>query len=331
MYARHRDRSGFTLIELLVVLAIIIVVAALLLPAVQRVRSAAARVRCQNNLKQLGAALHGYHDSAGAFPPGVQNPHERPPELGEVSAVAGYRPYWSWMALTLPHLEQDALYRRADAWARTDPTDGNHRYWPWGGFWLDPKTPANPALGATVKVLTCPADGRGTAVLRGPAAGLNGSVAFTGYLGVSGVATGPPNPAAPANQGLLFRESKVKLSEVADGAANTVVVGERPPAGDPYFGWWFAGAGQNGWGDGDVVLGAADVPFSLAAGCSAADAGFRPGALIRFCDQAHFWSLHANGSNFLMGDGSVRFLPYAAAPALPALATRGGADAAPNF
>jgi prepilin-type N-terminal cleavage/methylation domain-containing protein len=323
--SKRGARSGFTLIELLVVIAIIAILIGLLLPAVQKVRDAANRIKCANNMKQMGLALHNYNDTNGALPNGIVKTGNYPPPFGTGS---NYYPYWSWMALIMPFWEQDNLYRQADTWAHSNVA--NYSFWPWGGFWIGPSSPANPALGFKLKTVVCPADARQNVTLPAAQAGVYGSdVAFCGYVGVASGGNGDFSDYTNASlQGILYWGSEVKLTDVTDGLSNTPMVGERPPSADRYYGWWFAGAGWDGSGVGDVVLGARSVQYASSLGCPATKVGLQPGKISETCDQVHFWSMHSGGANFLNGDGSVKFVRYTADNILPQLFTRAGGEVA---
>jgi prepilin-type N-terminal cleavage/methylation domain-containing protein/prepilin-type processing-associated H-X9-DG protein len=314
--ARLTRRSGFTLIELLVVIAIIAVLVGLLLPAVQKVRDAANRIQCQNNLKQVGLALHNYHDVHGEVPPGHDARQRHPQWSGFNPAnghIPGFQPYWSWMALLMPFYEQDNLYRVAENWAHSG-APGQFNWWPWGG------AQANPALSTVLKVWNCPADSR-TLVAR-DAQGL--TVAFTAYLANHGI-----------NQGT--RQGTAMINP--DGPI-VCRIRNRPPSHDLVFGWWFAGAGQgqdgspDGDGSCDVTMGSNELNYYFfdEGICTAIPRGqpsfFQPGTILDPCAQLHWWSLHSGGANFLMSDGSVRFLAYNAAPVLPALVTKASGEVA---
>ena len=321
----RRKRSAFTLIELLVVIAIIGVLIALLLPAVQKVRDAANRASCSNNLRQAGIALHHYHDAYGSFPQGMENDNERP---NNPPPYQGWHPEWSWMATCMQFYEQDNLYKLADDWAHQP---GN--YWDvFGGNGIPP----NPAVSVSVKLWTCPADSRTQLTARVTEPGGNDyvTVAFTEYLGVNGTGSGH-------NDGILFHWSKVRIADITDGTSNTLMVGERPPSADLSFGWWFAGDGVDERGTGDGTLGATETNYynyvhghnTNPATCQGAPVyGFAPGNINEDCDQVHFWSLHAGGGNFLLADGSVRFVTYGLDPnTFRALCTRDGGEALANW
>jgi len=296
---------GFTLVELLVVIAVIGILVGLLLPAVQAAREAARRAQCVNNLKQLGLGLHLHHDTFRRFPAAHligmtwYSSYKRNPPPGGLTPGTTYPkdgPFWSWATRIAPFIEQENLYRQLDL-------RGRPGVWPWWQY--DSETGAG-LLATIAPSFVCPSDLRGGQLSRPSSSG--GQAALTSYLGVSGR---NQFVEAGGQDGMLYVNSSVQMRDVTDGLSNTLLVGERPPSSDLQYGWIWAGAGDlPSFGAADVVLGVFERPLRP----SAMPDFYRPGriddpgSLHRY----HFWSLHPGGGNWLLCDGSVRFLAYTA-------------------
>jgi prepilin-type N-terminal cleavage/methylation domain-containing protein/prepilin-type processing-associated H-X9-DG protein len=291
-------RQAFTLIELLVVIAIIAILIALLVPAVQKVREAAARTQCQNNLHQIGIALHGYHDTHKAFPSGyICQPQANPDYTS---------PGWGWAALLLPHVEGDNLARQIN-------------------FSLPVEHPDNLGARTTVlKLFVCPSD-RSTGLFtiydkdKNPLA----QAATNSYAACHGV--GPDLDEELDNgNGIFFRNSKIRFADITDGSSNTIAIGERaslmtqtPWAGAVSFGTTRITPGAPTTNP-DAVEEAPTQTLVHVAVHTINDAN---------SDPEDFFTPHTSTAMFLFADGSVRPIrTQIALPVLQGLATRNGGE-----
>ena len=280
---------GVTLIELLVTIAIVSLLAALVLPAVQTGREAARRLGCSNKLRGIASAAQNHHNVWNRFPPGVSS-DERHPGAGRLA----------WGARLLPFIEQRQLWEAC----RLD----YHRQ-------RNPFVPIpHSSLSVPISMFACPSEGRAES---SQWARNRYVVGLTDYLGVAGV-----NYAS--HDGVLFLDSEVRLRDIGDGASNTLLVGERPPSPDNWFGWWYAGYGQEDSGVPDMLLGVRErnIGYDRFVVCPETVYEFRMGEADDFCDALHFWSWHPGGAQFAFADGGVRFLAYESNETLPKLATR---------
>jgi len=202
---RRRPYPAFTLVELIVVIAVIGILVALLLPAVQMARESARATSCKNNLKQIGLALHNYHDLQGQLP------------AGWIADSPEGIPGWGWASAILPHMEQEPL----DLQIRRD---------------LPIEDAYHQAVRVTVvKNYLCPSDGTRPKIFQIGTGGFPGddvdeasplfSVARSNYVGVFG--TFELEDAPSAGDGVFFHNSEVLFASIADGLSNTFLVGER--------------------------------------------------------------------------------------------------------
>src|SRR5262249_41720858 len=266
---------AFTLIELLVVIAIIGVLIGLLLPAVQKVREAATLATCKNNLKQIGLAMHTYHDAFKCFPVGYLDPTPWP--------QTDNGPGWGWGAFLLPYLEQDNLYRQIN-------------------FKLDVGDPAHAAVRTTfLKSFFCPSDQRVTTFTLTDGGANSWALAPGSYVACNGNAGVDDFPTPPHTGPFLRATQGFTVADITDGLSNTLFVGDRTIRLS--YSTWIGGP-----------TGALN-PFLMAPGefgaevtllmCHAGPTGPNtPGVF----DADSTSSPHRIGVPFVFGDGSVHFL-----------------------
>jgi prepilin-type N-terminal cleavage/methylation domain-containing protein len=289
-----KTRRAFTLVELLVVIAIISVLIGLLLPAVQRARESGNRATCQNNLRQIGLALHNYHDTLGTLPPGYLDTAPWPNN--------DQGPGWSWGALILPFLEQKTLYNQINVS-------------------LDVADPANAnARGSFLKVFYCPSDLLHTTFTVNDGGANSWVVAQGSYVACNGN-DGVDDNTTPPHTGAFVRDTVgFRLSDITDGLSNTFFIGERCTTMS-YSTW------------SGVPLGAQDpsirAPGNFSGGSALVLGHCGPhlpnDSIVTDADAMS--SRHIGGVQFLFGDGSIRQINNSISqPTYDALATRAAGD-----
>ena len=292
---RIRPR-GFTLIELLVVIAIIAILIALLLPAVQQAREAARRSQCKNNLKQIGLALHNYHDTFRVFPPGYVARNVAQGDPASAESGSGF----AWGTMILPLMDETAIYNVLDL-------NGNA---------TDAPNIAENAGSTVIDTFRCPSD-PGPDRFTVNDGTTDYQLALANYVGIYGYGSVTMKPGAPDPEGILYRNSKVRIRDVIDGLSNTMLVGERTyrhefvagmSAVDSQSTWYAAIPGVN------RPAGMGMMPDEGPASLVLGHVGQTMGAMVMHHTPnstnhiVNFSSHHEGGIHFLLADGSVHFL-----------------------
>jgi prepilin-type N-terminal cleavage/methylation domain-containing protein/prepilin-type processing-associated H-X9-DG protein len=308
MRTQLNRRAAFTLIELLVVIAIIAVLIGLLLPAIQKVREAAARTSCQNNLKQIALGMLNYETAQGGFPPSRTT--------GKV-AYAPYYPYeHSWTAALLPYIEQTASFN----------------LYTYQRSWNDPVN--YPAVRTYLKLFNCPSTPNqprvDTTIASQPSAGDYHAVnAIKDFVGVNcfGYTLGRLNGADdPVLVGAMRRDQNTPITSITDGTSNTILVAEdagRPTFYNAYRQVYEPNGKEGGWADPNGA-------FSID---GAYPSGIIKGPCALNCsNDSEVYAFHPSGANAVFADGSVHHLSYGMALCtLAALVTRAGGEVVPSY
>jgi prepilin-type N-terminal cleavage/methylation domain-containing protein len=291
-------RRAFTLIELLVVIAIIVLLMGLLLPAIQKVRSAADRMSCGNNLKQIGIALHNYHNDFGALPPGYSCQTMQ-------SDPAMTAPGWGWAAHLLPYLEADNLHKQINLALPVEYT-------------------RHASVRTTiVKLFVCPGDTNTGQFTILDELGTPLALAATNSYAASFGSGGEIGEEPDVSNGLFYRNSRIAFRDMIDGSSNTVAIGERASlfTQTPW-------AGAVSFGTTRVTAGAPvnSTAVEEAPTQTLAHTGSHTLNDID-SDPDDFFSSHMSVGMFVFGDGSVRPVKRnVSLQILQALSTRAGGE-----
>jgi len=318
-----KKRRGFTLIELLVVIAIIAILIALLLPSVQQARAAARRTQCRNNLKQIGIALHNYHDVYSCWPAGHLETGKNGP---------AYRHQIGWLTYLLPYIEQRNIYDLVDFNA-IGPSDENPN--PNGSASENPAFYA--AGGSDVATFICPSD---------PTGRVDTTWAPTNYMG----SQGPECECRGKDcSGLFGHDTWAKLKDVTDGTSNTIAAGEtlkgdlnvdtlddnyfyRPSGGDASDIDTCQGGDLNRSDRATIWFGGHPQHNMLSTDRPPNDYRFDCLAPNNACSNFAARSAHTGGAFFVMCDGSVHFISdNIAITSIQAYGSRAGGEVVSGF
>jgi prepilin-type N-terminal cleavage/methylation domain-containing protein/prepilin-type processing-associated H-X9-DG protein len=330
-------RRAFTLIELLVVIAIIAILVGLLLPAVQKVREASARMKCTNNLKQIGLALHNFESGNGYFPPGYTDGNTDPNSTPDNDVGPG----WGWASYLLPYLEQDNVFKQIN-FGVTVGTGNNVTVSQMSlTIFQCPSDYYQDAFDVYDSTFTAPV----TRLAHSNYVGCSGwRECFNGAAGGAGSSgdDGLPGPAGSAGDGVFLRNSQTRIANVTDGMSNTIFVGERSGNHSPST-WTGAYPGGRcpAW-----MAAQPPTPYTSPPGPPYTNADFGEAFVLAHGNASHlpsadfpiydpdvFYSIHTpRGANFLFGDGSVHFLSSSINPTTyQALCTMAGGEVANDW
>jgi prepilin-type N-terminal cleavage/methylation domain-containing protein len=280
-------RKAFTLIELLVVIAIIGILIGLLLPAVQKVREAAARIKCQNNLKQIALGLHNYHDMAGLFPPGSAD--------GPYGGDRLIRDRGGWHEYLLPYIEQAALYSSLQTWIASG--SGTAVYYNWDERFIPLPLLFCPSDPASPKMHSVPWDDQG---LHSNYVACAGSTYFCP----------PTGPTSDQLNGIFYWKSTTRITDITDGSSNTLMLSEVMVSPDR-TGHDTRGRVYNPARQGSNLFSTLNTPNNRAASDRLRYCQSIPAAPCVATDSDLVLtarSYHTTGVNTGLADGSIRFL-----------------------